>query len=129
MNLDNMTLGELKEINNLFSCKNNNNEIKKGKIDNFLIGKKVIVRTDSAGVHFGEIIEKEKSEVIIKNSRRLWYWKTQNNGISLSEIANHGVHKDSKICEKINFIWLDGIEFIVCERDCFLVTIKINEFF
>jgi formylmethanofuran dehydrogenase subunit B len=83
-------------------------------IDQHLIGKKVIIRTYSAGVHFGTLIEKANEEVILKNSRRLWYWETINKGISLSEVANHGVHSNSKICETIEILWLQAIEIIPC---------------
>jgi hypothetical protein len=87
-------------------------------IDKHLIGKKVIVRTYSAGVHFGTLIEKAGKEVILKDSRRLWYWETLNKGISLSEIANHGVHaKNSKICETLSTLWLEAIEIIPCTLD------------
>jgi len=87
------------------------------KIDNFLIGKKVIIRTYSAGVHYGELSDKEGAEVILKNARRLWSWKTANGGISLSEIANSGLHKDSKVCAKVEAIWLEAIEIIPCTEE------------
>jgi len=79
-----------------------------------LIGKKVIIRTYAAGVHYGEILEKEGKEVILKDSRRLWYWKTANKGISLSEVANEGLANDSKVCEAVPLIWLEAVEIIVC---------------
>lgn len=82
-----------------------------------LIGKHVIIRTYSAGVHFGILKEKQGNEVILTQSRRLWFWKTKNNGISLSEIANHGVHKESKICETLDMIWLEAIEIIPCSKN------------
>jgi hypothetical protein len=82
---------------------------------NTFVGKKVIVRTYSAGVFFGELIEKEGSEVILKNSRRLYRWHTNNGGISLSEVANHGLQDDaSKVCESMPLHWCDAIELIPC---------------
>jgi len=86
------------------------------KINNYFIGKKCIIRTYSAGVHFGEVTEKEGDEIILKNARRLHYWKTKNDGISLSEIANHGTHSDSKVCEPVNSIWLQPVEIIPCAK-------------
>lgn len=82
-------------------------------IGNDLIGKHVIIRTYSAGVHFGELTEKQGSEVILANARRLYYWKT-NGGISLSEVANTGLHNRSKVCAAVDTIWLDAIEIIPC---------------
>ena len=39
-----------------------------------MIGKKVIVRADRAGVFFGELVEKNGTEVKMKNVRKLFYW-------------------------------------------------------
>lgn len=111
MDINELTLGQIKEIQALAFTGSAQ------KLESGLIGKKVIIRTYSAGVHYGEIAEKEGNEVILKNARRLWYWKTQNNGISLSEIANHGVHKDSKVCEVVELIWLQPVEIIICTQE------------
>lgn len=52
--------------------------------------KKVIVRADRAGVFFGEIKERNGSEVVMTNVRRLWYW---DGAASLSQLAVEGVSK------------------------------------
>ncbi len=44
----------------------------------------------------------------------LYYWKTTDGGISIGEIANTGVHKDSKVCAAVPFQWLDAIGIIPC---------------
>ena len=49
--------------------------------------KKVIVRADRAGVFYGEIKERNGSEVIMTNVRRLWYW---DGAASLSQLAVNG---------------------------------------
>lgn len=63
------------------------------------IGKKVIIRAAHAGVFFGTLVEKEATaagvEVVLHNSRRLWYWK---GACSLSQLANEGV-KDPDDCK------------------------------
>lgn len=38
------------------------------------MNKKVIVRGDHSGVFFGTLVEKNGSEVELKDCRRLWYW-------------------------------------------------------
>ena len=48
---------------------------------------KVIVRADRAGVFFGEIKERNGSEVVMTNVRRLWYWE---GAASLSQLAVNG---------------------------------------
>ena len=49
-----------------------------------------IVRTRSAGVFAGEVIERAGMEVKIKNARRLWYWA---GAASLSQLAQSGTTK------------------------------------
>jgi hypothetical protein len=77
-----------------------------------LIGLKCIVRTYSAGVWFGEIMEKSGSEVILKDARRLWSWKT-NFGISLSAVAVYGIDRlESKVTTRVPLVWLEATEII-----------------
>lgn len=85
--------------------------------EHYFVGKKVIVRTYSAGVFFGEIIEKKGEEVILKNARRLFFWKTVDNGVSLSEVANKGLHQDSKVCAATSKHWVIAIELIECSAE------------
>lgn len=83
------------------------------------IGKYVIIRTYSAGVHAGFLFKKSGNEVILKNSRRLWAWHTKQ-GISLSSIATYGIEESkSKICEQLDFLWLEAIEIIPTKREAF----------
>ena len=113
ISIDDLTIREAKQLAALFSGK----EAIASKGLNSLVGKKVIVRTYSAGVHYGEVSEKEGAEIILKNARRLWYWKTANNGISLSEVANAGLDKESKVCAAVDLIWLQPIEIILCTKE------------
>lgn len=109
MNIDNMTIGEAKQIAAIF---NQASTVQDGI--NFAIGKKCIIRTYSAGVWFGEIIEKSGNEVIVKNARRLWRWKTKES-ISLSAVAKTGVDADGcKFAPVVDSVWLEAIELIPC---------------
>jgi hypothetical protein len=78
--INKLTLGELKEINELFNKKENT--LKKED------GRYVIVRTYSAGVFAGNIISRNGQEVVLHNARRLWYWA---GAASLSQLAVDGV--------------------------------------
>ncbi len=109
MNINDLTIGQAKELAKYFCNNNTTNDIGL----NSMIGEKVIVRTYSAGVHFGTLKEKQGSEVILGDSRRVYYWKT-NGGISLSEVARTGLHNDSKVCASVEAQWLDVIEIIPC---------------
>ena len=52
--------------------------------------RKVIIRSDRAGVFFGTLKEKNGDEVTITNVRRLWYWA---GAASLSQLAVDGTAK------------------------------------
>ena len=56
-----------------------------------VIGKKVIIRADRAGVFFGTVEEVNDTpagrEVVLKNSQRIWYW---DGAASLSQLATEG---------------------------------------
>jgi hypothetical protein len=48
---------------------------------------RVIVRTYSAGVHYGALVAREGDEVVLDGARRIWRWRGAN---TLSEIATKG---------------------------------------
>lgn len=58
-----------------------------------MLGKKVIIRADRAGVFFGTLVKKEGSEVELKDCRRIWYWS---GAASLSQLALSGVTRPSQ---------------------------------
>ena len=82
---------------------------------NHLIGEYVIIRTYSAGVWFGKLVEKDGKEVILHDARRMWKWWAKES-ISLSGVAKYGIKQDeSKIVEPVKSVWLEAIEIIECE--------------
>ncbi len=106
MNIDDMTLGQIKELKLLFSEEGAQKTLK------CHIGKKVIIRTYSAGVHYGILSEKQGNEVILNESRRLYYWNCSRS-ISLSGVAKYGLCADSsKVCAPIDGLWLEAIEIL-----------------
>ena len=109
MNIEDLTIEQAKELVHLFGKE----KISDGKSLNSMISQKVIVRTYSAGVFFGVLAQKEGEEVILKDARRMYYWKAKE-GISLSACALYGVHSDSKIIEPIKNLWIKAIEIIPC---------------
>lgn len=79
-----------------------------------LIGKKVIVRCNRAGVFFGELAQRNGQEVELKNARRLWYW---NGAASLSQMAAEGVKRPDGCKFTIpveSIVLLEAIEIIPC---------------
>lgn len=75
------------------------------------IGPVVLVRTYSAGVHFGTLKSRSGKEVILTNARRLWQWS---GACSLSQVAIDGVNlSGSKISVVVPEITLtEAVELI-----------------
>ena len=53
-------------------------------------GRYCMVRTYSAGVFAGTIVERNGKEVKLKDARRIWYWA---GAASLSQLATEGTSK------------------------------------
>lgn len=81
-----------------------------------LIGKKVVVRSDCAGVFFGTLNEAEQSSdkltVELINCRRLWYW---DGACSISQIAIDGTKKPSecKFTQSVSSIVVSNVIEII----------------
>ena len=76
----------------------------------------VIVRTVSAGVFAGTLVSRKKCEVVLKDARRLWYWK---GAASLSQMAVDGVKcpKECKFPVVVPEVLLtQAIEIIPCTQ-------------
>ena len=71
----------------------------------------VIVRTYSAGVHFGYLVSREGKEVRLERSRRIWSWKGAN---SISAIAVAGVGPGSRVAVPVSVVLTEAIEVIDC---------------
>ena len=109
MNIDNMTYGELKQIASLFGAVNNT-----AATPHPFVGKYVIARCYSAGVHAGEVVSADGENVILKDSRRLWSWKAKD-GVALSGVAQNGLKSEGKVDTLNPEIALTGVcELIPC---------------
>jgi hypothetical protein len=108
MNIDNLTFGELKQIAAMFGV------TQQASKPHPFVGKYVIARCYSAGVHTGEVVSAEGENVILKNSRRLWSWKAQD-GVALSGVAQNGLKSEGKVDTLNPEIYLTGVcELIPC---------------
>lgn len=90
-------------------------------------GDYVVIRTNSAGVHAGYLSSQVNDKVVLKNTRRLWYWE---GAATLSQIAGTGISKpDScKFPAAISEITLHGvIESIPCTESAKNIIEGIDE--
>lgn len=85
---------------------------------NYPINKKVIIRTNHAGVFYGELAEYDEVNRIaeIHHCRRLWYW---DGAASLSQMAVDGV-TNPDACKFTVYVpsmqVMEVIEIIPCEE-------------
>ena len=79
-----------------------------------MLGKYVIIRCKEAGIHAGILKSKEGNEVMLTQSRRLWFWA---GAASISQLAKSGTTKpdECKFAVELEEITLLGvIEIIPC---------------
>jgi hypothetical protein len=95
MNLDDLTIGQLKDLQNLIGGGENRSRT---NIFKPLIGKYVVVRSRNEGINAGYLEEADETGCILKECRRLWYHKPKVTTESWYEgVCNHGLSEDSKI--------------------------------
>lgn len=82
--------------------------------DNGLVGKMVIVRCRDAGVHAGILEAYSGREALVRESRRLWYWKPANGAKFLSGVAAEGLDEASKLGAPIRVHLTETCELIEC---------------
>ena len=107
MDINDLTIGQAKELAAMFG----GNQSTQG-LDDFCIGKYVIIRTYTAGVWAGLLAKKSGNEVILNEARRMWQWCAAT-GISLSAVAENGIDQNkSRIANPVPLVWLQAIEII-----------------
>lgn len=77
-----------------------------------MIGKYVLVRTYSAGVHVGMLKSRNGKEVTLTNARRIWYWE---GAATLSQLAMDGTSKPENCkfpCAVNEILLTEAIEII-----------------
>lgn len=98
MDITNIEAEELKELANVFAnfaAHKPTDSVGNDHVnyDDF-IGKKVLVRTYASGDHFGTLKQWIGREVILTDSRILYYW---NNAFTLNQVVRDGVGDKSEV--------------------------------
>lgn len=97
MDIENLTIKEVRQIAKIaasFVGAPENAENETGVSTDQYIGKLVLVRTYASGVHFGTLKERKGREVILSNSRIVWYW---NKAFTLNQLAVNGGGSETKV--------------------------------
>ena len=104
MNIDNLTIGEAKQIAAIF------NVTQPQSTPSPMIGRKCVIRTYSAGVHFGTVSAHEGTLVVLTDARRIHYWEK---AFTLSAVAMCGVGGGSRIsCVVPEILLTEAVELI-----------------
>lgn len=84
-------------------------------VNKHFINQYVIVRCRDAGVHAGILLANHGRECVLKDSRRLWYYKPADGQKFLSGLAVNGANSESKFSVQVAFILLtEDCEIIKC---------------
>lgn len=118
MKLDEITIGEAKQLAVLFSAEPSGNR------PHPMLGKRCLLRTYSAGVHIGDVTQINGCEVLLKNALRLWKW--EGGGLSLSAVANNGIVK-GRLNETGEVYLTNVIEFIPTTKEAEKTFVKFTE--
>jgi hypothetical protein len=115
VNIDNLTIAQARQIAALFSAPSAAVSLAAAPVDpaHPFVGRYVICRCYSAGVHAGVLVSQTGDQAILRDSRRLWSW-TAKAGIALSGLSQHGL-KSGKVDTLMPEIALTGvIETLPC---------------
>lgn len=111
MNIEELTLKQIREI---AAMVNGAQALPQSTATHPFVGKYVIARCYSAGVHAGTVVSVDGENVFLKDSRRLWSWKAKD-GVALSGVAQTGVRAGCNIDVVNPEIYLTGVcELIPC---------------
>lgn len=103
MNINDLTIGQAKELATLFGLASTESK------PHPFVGRYVICRCYSAGVHAGELVSQDGEVAVLKNSRRLWQWKAKA-GVALSGVAVNGLASSgTKIDVVLPELYLTGV--------------------
>jgi hypothetical protein len=115
MNINDLTIGQVKELISEFGNMSNNNAvIKDVEKQHPYAGKKVLVRTYSSGVHFGVLKDYDSNtrSIFLNDSQRIHQWE---GAFTMSKIATDGI-TGGRISCKVNEIYIEQvIELILIE--------------
>ena len=112
MNIEDLTIREAREIAALFGGSNTTMQTTAPKWAHPFLGKRVLVRTYSAGVHIGTLVSVNPDNAMechLKDALRLWKW--EGGGLSLSAVAHNGI-KGGRLNHTDEMLLTNAIEYI-----------------
>ena len=113
MNINELTIGQAKELSNMFG----GNTQSSGMLSKY-IGKYVIVRSRNEGVNAGKILDIDETGVVLEDARRLYYHKPINKNVSWYEgVAKFGISDTSKVGCAVEKVIIEDYSLTICHAD------------
>jgi hypothetical protein len=113
MNIDDLTLGQIKQLQNVIG-----GVPQKSDLYSRYIGQYVICRSRNEGVNAGKVIALDDTGVILEDARRLYYHKPINKNVSWYEgVAKTGIDKTSKVGTPVEKVIVEEYSLTVCTAD------------
>lgn len=123
MSINEIKLGDIIKISELFN--NNNNNKKQNNLLDRYIGQYVICRTRNEGVNAGEVVALNETGVILKDARRLYYHKPLDAKLSWYEgVAISGISEDSTLSAPVEKVIIEEYSLTVCSEKAKLSIIS-----
>lgn len=118
MNLNDLTIGEVKEILEMFGNTESKTMDKcETDILSSFIGKYVICRSRNDGINAGIVVDADGTGVHLKDARRIWYHKPKEKTLSWYEgVAESGLSEDSKISNAVDKIIVEDYSLTICSK-------------
>jgi len=111
MNINDLTIGQAKELSELFGGQAD----KKSNMLSSYIGKYVICRSRNEGINAGIVQDIDETGVVLQDARRLYYHKPANKEVSWYEgVAKYGISEDSKLGTAVEKCIVEDYSLTVC---------------
>lgn len=111
MNINDLTIGEARELANLFGSTSK----QESSLYSRYIGKYVIARTRNEGINAGKVLALDETGVILEDARRLYYHKPADKSLSWYEgVAIDGLSSDSKVGAPVEKILAEDYSLTIC---------------
>lgn len=106
-----MSIEKMMEMLKLMKEFENGNNVSNSNIADHMIGKTVLIRTFSAGVHYGTLKDLDNHQnCILTNTKRIYKWE---GACSLSQLAVDGANDNSMISILVPEIMLQRVIEII----------------
>ncbi len=119
MNINDMTVGQIKEVAARAKGLGGENCTPSSNVTSQAVGQYAIIRSRNEGINAGLVVAADHTGVILEGARRLWYHKPKVTSESWYEgVANHGLSGDSRVSAAVSRkIIIEDYSVTVCSEE------------